>query len=264
MKLELLSCKTPHTVPSERPPLLFIHGSFCGAWVWAEHFMPFFAKAGYDCIAISLRGHGASEGKGCLAEAGIEDYIADAACAFARTTQPPVLVGHSLGGIVAQRLAEKHKLAGMVLLASLPPSGLVRSVMHMAQVAPDVLWQVGVLQSLGPRAVDPKAIHRALFAADTPTDLGLPYLPRLQQESRRVSFELMGWRWPLRPFPCPPVLVVGGDADMFLPIAAFEETAFYYSGELAVLPGVPHGLMLDPRWPQVAETMLDWLERNFF
>ena len=58
MALEVLTAGKP----SDRPPLLFVHGSFCGAWIWAEHFLPFFAEAGWECCAVSLRGHGGSEG----------------------------------------------------------------------------------------------------------------------------------------------------------------------------------------------------------
>lgn len=39
-----------------RPPLVFVHGSYHGAWCWRENFMPYFSAAGYDCYAISLRG----------------------------------------------------------------------------------------------------------------------------------------------------------------------------------------------------------------
>ncbi len=261
MEIELISCKGVGPEAAARPPLLFIHGSFCGAWVWTEHFMPFFADEGWDCFAVSLRGHGGSGG--AMEMAGLGDYVDDAAAALERLDRPPVLVGHSLGGVVAQRLAERQTVAGMVLLASLPPSGLASSALHMARVAPDVLWQVGLLQTMGPRAVDPRAIHRAIFAPGTPEEFGLAYLPRLQGESRRISFDLMGWPWPRRPDPPIPVLVVGGDADLFLPVSAFRETADYYDGELQVLEGVPHGLMLDPCWGDVAEVVRDWLVRGF-
>lgn len=41
---------------SENPPLVFVHGSYHAAWCWAEHWIPFFSAAGYDCYAISLLG----------------------------------------------------------------------------------------------------------------------------------------------------------------------------------------------------------------
>jgi pimeloyl-ACP methyl ester carboxylesterase len=60
MKLEVTT-RTPTGEP--RPtPLLFVHGAYCAAWVWDRHFLPFFADRDYEAHALSLRGHGASEG----------------------------------------------------------------------------------------------------------------------------------------------------------------------------------------------------------
>ena len=60
MKLEV-TMRTPTGEP--RPtPLLFVHGADPSTWVWVRHFLPFFADRGYEAHALSLRGHGASEG----------------------------------------------------------------------------------------------------------------------------------------------------------------------------------------------------------
>ncbi|HEX9180581.1 MAG TPA: alpha/beta fold hydrolase, partial [Burkholderiales bacterium] len=61
MKLEVL--RAAPAQPAGRAPLLFVHGAFSAAWCWAEHFLPYFADRGYDSYAVSLRGHGASEGR---------------------------------------------------------------------------------------------------------------------------------------------------------------------------------------------------------
>ena len=50
--------------PTPRPPLLFVHGSYHGAWCWRERFLPYFAAAGWDCYAVSLRGQGGSDREG--------------------------------------------------------------------------------------------------------------------------------------------------------------------------------------------------------
>lgn len=263
MKLEVLHCRAVGAPPDGRPPLLFLHGSFCGAWIWAEHFMPYFARAGYACEAVSLRGHGGSEGHEDLAEASLADFLDDAEAAVAQMAAPPVIIGHSMGGAVAQFLADRRPLAGLGLMSSVPPSGLGATMLHMSAVAHDLMWQVGILQTLGPRAVDPYVVHRAMFAPDTPLGIGHAYLPRLQNESRRVSLDLMGWVRPPVPEPSPPVLVAGGDIDAFVPVSALRETAAYWNAELSVLKGVPHGAMLDPCWPRVAEVVLDWLRRRF-
>jgi pimeloyl-ACP methyl ester carboxylesterase len=49
------SCTDAHPVP-----LLFVHGGWHGAWCWDDHFLDFFADAGYRAVAVSLRGHGTS------------------------------------------------------------------------------------------------------------------------------------------------------------------------------------------------------------
>lgn len=69
MKLEVI---TEHSqLLSHSTPLLFIHGAWHGAWCW-EKFLSYFAEHGYESHALSLRGHGNSEGRGgirCTARA---------------------------------------------------------------------------------------------------------------------------------------------------------------------------------------------------
>jgi alpha-beta hydrolase superfamily lysophospholipase len=57
--------------------LLFIHGAYTAAWCWEEHFLPFFAEAGYAAYALSLSGHGATPGRKHLDSFSINDYVKD-------------------------------------------------------------------------------------------------------------------------------------------------------------------------------------------
>ncbi|PKU24527.1 alpha/beta hydrolase [Telmatospirillum siberiense] len=259
MKLEIFRCQPPRPGP-DYPPVLFIHGSYCGAWVWTEKFMPYFAERGFSGLALSLRGHGASEG--ALAWASMADYLADVASAAEELDGPPIVIGHSMGGLIAQHYLVSRPTAAAVLLGSLPPSGLGSSAMHMSMFAPDVLWQLGLLQSLGPEAISTDVIHRAFFTRQTPPDAVRHLMPKLQAESHRISADLL---CPDQPklsadHPLPPVLVLGGDADVFLPTSAFRETATFLRGDLQILHGAPHGLMLDTAWWQpTADAIIAWL-----
>lgn len=260
MKLEVLH--RPAAGYSNKPTLLLIHGSYCAAWVWTEHYLPFFAAQGYPCAAVSLRGHGESPGN--LAFASFADYVADVA-GVAAGLGPTVLLGHSLGGLVAQHVAAAvHRVSGLVMLASTPPSGLGMCSLHMMTHAPEVLMQLWLLQSLGAAAVSAPAMHRALFSPDTPMTTVEAMLPRLQRESNRVMFELLT---PPRLRPradgAVPSLVVGGDADKFLPVHAFDEAAAFWNAEKHILRGAPHALMADSRyWRSSADIILDWLTRQ--
>lgn len=270
MKLELLHCRPQSGTVPDHTPILFVHGSYCGAWVWSEFWMPYFADHGFPAYAVSLRGHGASEGD--LADASLEDYMADVESALEKVGRPAVLVGHSMGGLVVQHLLCRNSgaIRAAVLLASVPPSGLTTSMAHLAAFSPDILWELGRLQTLGGRAVSAQVIRRAFFSeggADAQPERMARLLPRLQRESKRIGIELMTPPWPMPQWGTTrvPALVLGGDADAFLPVSAYHETALAFGAELMILRDAPHGLMLDDNWWQPsADHVIDWLARAGF
>ena len=111
-------------------PLLFVHGMWHGAWCW-ENFLPYFACHGYESHALSLRGHGKSDGRtGIRWYSGAKDYVADVAQVVQSLKMPPVLVGHSMGGYVIQKYLETHTAPAGILLASIPVSGLAGSALR--------------------------------------------------------------------------------------------------------------------------------------
>ncbi len=106
MRLELIT-RTP-TGDARPTPLLFVHGAYCAAWVWDRHFLPFFADRGYQAHALSLRGHGASEGHERLSSWRLRDYVADVEQVIVGLSRPPVLIGHSMGGLIVQKILHRR------------------------------------------------------------------------------------------------------------------------------------------------------------
>ena len=261
MKLEILHMPAKKA-GKPRPPVVFVHGSYSTAHIWEPRFLPYFSENGYGCHALSLRGHGASDGM--LSWASLADYVEDVEQVVASLEEAPILIGHSMGGLVIQHMIAKHRPRAAVLLATVPPSGLSSSAMHMSMLAPDVLWQLGLLQSLGPEAVSADVMARAMLSPDNKGE-GQKLLTYLQRESPRVAAELLA---PSQPSPVrgegkPPILVLGGDADVFLPLSAFRETATFFGAEMKILPGAPHGLMIDDTWWQpAADEILSWLAKS--
>ncbi len=261
MTIEILH--RPAQSATDRAPLLFVHGSFSGAWVWDVHFLPWFAARGWPVHALSLRGHGSNAGSVDLY--GLADYVDDLARAVDQMDRPPVLIGHSLGGMVVQKYAVGHAVPAMVLMASVPPSGITTSAWHMVLNDPYLLWQINMLQTLGPQAVDPTAIYRSLFSDATPMSEVVRYMPYLQMESRRANMDLLAPMLPPKqPEGAAPCLVLGGDADAYIPVSALEETARFHHADLQILPGLPHGMMLDRTWETAAKAVAEWLEGRGF
>ena len=55
--------------------------------------------------------------------------------------------------------------------------------------------------------------------------------------------------------------MLGGGRDYFIRPSAIRRTAEAYGAECTILPGLAHDMMLDARWRQAAEAMLEWLGR---
>lgn len=258
------------TRPREGAPrLLLLHGICVGAWVWEEHFMPYLADAGFEVHALSLRGHGGSEGRERLNDWRLADYTEDLRRSAASLSDAPlVVIGHSLGGAVLQDWLRtggtrgSGKLAGAALLASVPPWGLAYSAWQMMLSAPDLFQQLLRLNGGSASGLDPAIMRRNLFSSDLPDATYARFIGRVHGESRHVGVELQGWR-PFAPAPwqAPPMFVLGGLADRFIGADAVRGTATYYGVLPTLVPRLAHALMLEPRWEDAAQPLLDWLVR---
>lgn len=258
-KLEIIS--RPASRPGRSTPLLFVHGAFSGAWIWDVKFMPWFADRGWDCHAVSLRGHGASHGREWLDCYGIAAFVEDVLEAADRCPAPPVLIGHSMGGMVVQRALIERRFPAAVLMASAPPHGLWESTVGLLWRAPYVFQQMAMLTMFGAGVIDPDAIRRAMFSAEMPMEEALRYEPLMQEESRRVLFDIGGWI-PFPPLPGRdfPRLVVGAGEDVLFPADQVQATARLLGTEPVIIPEMAHAMMLEPRWETAARTVADWLE----
>jgi len=110
---------------------MFVHSMWHAAWCWQENFLPYFSQHGYASYALSLRGHGKSEGHEKLRWTSLDDYVSDLVQLSSQFETPPILVGHSKGGMVIQMYLESHQATAAVLLASVPPAGVMMSTMRM-------------------------------------------------------------------------------------------------------------------------------------
>ena len=246
------------------PRLLLVHGICVGAWVWEEHFMPYLADAGFEVHALSLRGHGGSEGRERLNDWRLADYTEDLRLtAAALSDRPLVVIGHSLGGAVLQDwLRTGGKAAGAALLASVPPWGLSYSAWQMLLSSPDLFHQLLRLDGKNAAGLDPAIMRRNLFSDDLPDATYARFVARVHGESRHVGVELQGWR-PFAPAPwqAPPMFVLGGESDRFIGVNAVRGTAAYYGVLPTLVPRLAHALMLEARWEDAAQPLRAWLER---
>lgn len=259
---EALSLEVMSRYPSKgkrRTPLLFIHGAFTAAWVWSEHFLDWFAERGWPVHAISLRGHGGSEGHELLGQWGIDHYVADVMQVINEIGESPVLIGHSMGGFVAQKCLEQSTFPAAVLMCSVPPKGLLASSISMIWSRPDLLGNLSQLMTGGP--VDIDSLKDALFAQPASISDLQRYLMLSQVESQRAIWDMTMFNLihPERLGPVPK-LVIGAELDHIIPANQVRDTAEIYGVEPVIFPGMGHGLMLERDWSHVAGVINEWLK----
>lgn len=250
-------------VPTRTTPLLFVHGAWHAAWCWDEYFMPYLAGQGYACHAVSLRGHGSSDGRERLRWTRLHDYVEDVAETVAQLAAVPVLVGHSMGAFVVQKYLERHSAAGAVLLASIPPTGAIVTTLRVLRRDPLAFVKANATMSLAPIVATPQMARKYLFSASMPGERVSAYHRRLQDESYLAFLDLIAFAL-VRTTRVKrvPMLVIGGGHDTLVSPGEVRRTAEAYGTRAEIFPGMAHDLMLDVGWERVAERMARWLNER--
>jgi pimeloyl-ACP methyl ester carboxylesterase len=258
MQLEIITKKPDST--SRPTPLLFVHGMWHAAWCWVEHFLPYFAQHGYMSHAVSLRGHGASEGRERLRWTSLAEYVADVAQVTSRFEKPLVLIGHSMGGMIVQKHLESHQAPAAVLLGSIPPNGLLGATLRFTRRHPLLFLKANLTMSLIHVVSTPALVRESLFSADLPQEKVETYAARLQDESYRAYIDALVLNLPRPKRVNTPVLVLGASEDFFFPPGEVKRTGRDYHTQAEIFPNMAHDMMLEPGWQAVADRILGWLD----
>ncbi|GHT96966.1 alpha/beta hydrolase [Betaproteobacteria bacterium] len=262
---EILYTLPPKGVTPHPTPLLFLHGAFAGAWMWADNFLPWFARQGYRSYALSLRGHGGSDDGAHLDVLSIADYVEDTEIAVTwlreQHDQPPALIGHSMGGFVVQKYLENNRAQAAALLCAVPPQGLLMSQFNLLAQRPGLLMDLNKL--LSGEDVNLSTVREALFAQPVDNRLLEHFRSHMQLESQRALWDMSLFNLPLLPAVLrPPLLVVGAEKDALVPAFLVEATARTYSLEAHIFKGMGHAVTHEKDWMQVAELLKGWLDET--
>ena len=240
---------------SDRVPVLCLHGLFAGGWVF-DHLRPLIAERGYPAAALSFRGHPPNPPSRKMGGHSITDYCLDA-CEAARVLDRPIVIGHSLGGLVALMLVGRNLARAAILVSPAPPRGI--SVLSPGVLARMAMYLPALLLS---RAFLPFASHLDALVLNR-----VPEADRAELRSRFVADSGKAARQAaLGIFTVPPrairapILVVGAEHDRFIPLTVARRVAQMYSAPLHVAQGHGHFLFAEPGWEREAKVMLDWID----
>ncbi len=247
-------------------PVVFVHGAFCGGWAFDSFREPFEA-AGFETHAPNLPHHERGADLEQLAQAGLKEYTQAIAHYVSTLRAPPVLVGHSLGGLVVQLAAMQVPIAGLVLLAPSAPWGVPPTTLdeHGSQ------FGLSMLGDYWRRPVPPDyRVARATTLDRLSRDDARQAFARFVPESGRAIREAMQW-WldtsmssqaPVYRITAP-VLGLAGGKDRVNPSSTVRRVISRFPNGQAhfhEFPEMSHWLVGEPEAKDVAAFVLQWFE----
>ncbi len=248
--------------------VLFIHGMFVTPLCWRGWSERFSAR-GWSCAAPAWPYHDgeasvlrARHPDPALGNLTLGDVVAQFESIVRGYAEPPVLVGHSLGGLVVQRLLNLGLGARGVAIDSAPPKGVfVVSGSMLKSNWPLFFGTRPFLMS--------EEQFRYAFAHTLPDDqLRVAYERHVVPESRVLGRGALGrdgaldWKKPHAP-----LLLVAGGADKIIPPAVNRSNRGKYAHDgsrvdFHEFAGRTHYTILDgPGWTEVADFVADWIAR---
>lgn len=236
--------------------IIFIHMSWGGAWAF-NLYMKFFAQAGYNCHAFDLRGHGNSGGtvKGTT----MQDYVNDTRTVVEGIgMQNPIVVGHSMGGLIALMYSAQYDSAATISLDGSPS-------LEAQKTSEEKTYP----ESYTPKdAGMPTNPMKAMFTLSDIYPWRLMKMKKMLRVESGVarSERKRGISVPKEKL-TQPLLFVGAEKGTSLPfgigIEKMRNQAEYYKAPVVEIRGASHpGLLIGKHWKKSAKAIFGWLKEN--
>src|SRR5664279_2938048 len=258
-------------------PVVFIHGLWLHATSWTP-WLNLFRDADYDPVAPGWPHEPATveearEQPDAVANISIDEATEHFATIVDQCASPPVIIGHSFGGLIAEKLLGQGRGAAGVAIDPAQIKGVLP--LPLAQL------RAG-LPGLG----NPANLHKAV--ALTRKEFRFGFGNALSEEESDALYEEWTIPSPARPLfqaaaanfvlhsqakvdtdndTRGPLLLISGTADHTVPDVMTRSTLKQYRGSTAItelkqFEGRGHSLTIDSGWKEVADAVIAWLKTN--
>jgi pimeloyl-ACP methyl ester carboxylesterase len=237
-------------------PIVFVHGLWGAAWILRD-WVDLAATRGWDAWAPNLRGREGSRHVDDLGKVRLDDLAADLHDVLDHVGDA-VLVGYSMGGLVAQMLGGDPRVRALVLLCSVPPRGIVAVDGPVLRRSWRYLPAMIRGRPFMPNRPDADAMIMNRMTA-TERD---HWFPRFIPDSGTVARQIAMGAAAVDPatVTCP-VLVISAQHDHISPPGIQPALVRRYRAEHLPVAGRGHLISIERGWEATANAVLDWAER---
>jgi len=247
-------------------PIVLIHGMWCTAANF-DRLVEGLKPRGHACFVPTLPAHEVDVAHPEVGNISLTEYLSFLEDYVRRRNfpEPPILIGHSMGGLLAQQLAARIQPFALVLLTPAWPSGIwglrwANFVSFFRIVTRWAWW----------RRPQKLSFHRAVASAfnGVPRDRHVKLYDALVEESGRAAFEIALWqldgkgasRVDASAIKCP-VYVVSSGRDRLTPVASVRKVAALYpQASLRHYPDRGHWVLDDVDTDEMAAEIANWLQ----
>jgi pimeloyl-ACP methyl ester carboxylesterase len=247
--------------------IMMVHGMCGGSWVW-DNYKSYFEQKGYQCIRPALRYHDTDPQKSPDPRVGttsLLDYAEDLEREIRKRRITPVLMGHSMGGLLAQILASRGLAKALVLLSPAAPAGISYTQPKMAKD----LWSIARQWGWWRKPIRPTFNESVYLELDLlSAEERKAVYDKWVHDSGRALFEIGVWfldtkraaRVDASKLACP-VLVVAGSGDRITPASCAKKIGKKYAPYVTYkeFENNAHWLTGEPGWQDIAGYIADWL-----
>ena len=248
--------------------LVFVHGMFQNPKSWVE-WVKYFETKGYKCHTPAYPSH---EGEPrelrknippALSSLTLDKVLDSITGEISKLDEKPIVIGHSMGGLVTQVLVNRGLVKAGICIDSAPPAGVISFKWSFLK---SNLPVVNPLKGNAPCVMSPEHFHYAFCNVMSKADSDKAYDEFVTPESRNIPRSVMKFGKIDFKKAHPPLLMIAGSDDNIIPQSLVETNFAKYSNknskaELKVFPGRSHFICGQKGWEEVADYIAGWVSK---
>jgi pimeloyl-ACP methyl ester carboxylesterase len=247
--------------------IVFIHGMFFTPTCW-DAWVTYYKAQGYNCITPGWPGRDKpvktlikNHPDPKVGQLTLKDVVEHYAAIIKKLPKKPILIGHSMGGLVAQVLLQRDLALAAIAISSGPPLGLLSLKPSFLKASMPIL---NPLKRTEPYYM-PFEHFQYSFVHTLPLEEQKAAYENVVPESRQVGWGLFSNAAKVDFKKAhAPLLLIAGSEDRLIPASLNHANAQRYSGHSSVVAikefaGRTHYILGQKGWEEVAEYGANWL-----
>jgi len=242
-------------VNTKRTPVLFLNGAYCNSKIWEENYLDYYLENGFNCYTLDYENH---------SKATIDDYVQQVLACIEQIGEVPVIVAHSMGAGVIQKLYAEHKVEfpAWVLMAPIPPRGYRNTVNAIGATSLSLSVGLCKMQTFGKKYASEETLKYVLFSSKYDDRSVKPYVDmicdmpasvaksannlHIENEDLQVGF---------------PVFLQAAKRDVLVSETCMNTCRATYKVPVTQY-NCGHAIMLDHQWERAAKDSVKFINQH--